>query len=206
MRLYSISEVFGPVKCEINKCGKEAWTFMLSKYEDSILVINRGPEATQQIFQQSLGTAMCEHHLDLLFERKKKDPTITVEDVKNRDFKKIDGEMDKAKDLVFETNKKHITNLFIRRCGCGREMRFTDEGLKVIGMDGIILVNGSIEVKCVCNHFMSASFSYLVNGKEHNEKLRIKADGKLGVANPSIQLHIADTKREKRIQGITGIM
>ncbi len=204
MRLYNINEVFGPVKCEImvkgnDKCGKEAWTFILSKYEDSILLRKSGPEATTQIFQESLGVAICPHHLDLLFERKKKadkssfaiPPNTTLSDTVIKDALQI---KEKERRTLKE---KVINNLFHRQCSCGRQLKFTDEGLKATGMDGLVLVHGAMTITCVCHQPMSASFSFYLKPEEEKvEVMRIDADGigTLGVTTPSTKLHVRDDR------------
>jgi len=190
MRLYSINEVFGPVDCEIpvigkDKCGKEAWTFILSKYEDSILLRKEGYEATQQIFEQSLGTAMCGHHLDLLFDRKK---TKKPEDVKVSSFKIDSNQMIKIEDIkerrfnvdrAIEDAKivktKSDETLLFMRCYCGREVKITEDGITTYLPDfkeihkgksqaaknyelDVMLVKASFAIRCTCGKDMTGTF------------------------------------------------
>ena len=68
MRLFTISELWGPCTCEKEiaprvVCNKESWCIVLSDEENSTLPKQIGPEAIRFIFTSGMGIAMCKKHL-----------------------------------------------------------------------------------------------------------------------------------------------
>ena len=66
MRLFTVSEAWGPYDCEIKErgCTNHAWTFVLSDEENESLPEETGPEAVKHILTKRLGKAACDPCLD----------------------------------------------------------------------------------------------------------------------------------------------
>ena len=66
MRIFSVSELWGPYRCEHEhdgkKCGAETFDIVLTDEENGLLPEETGPKAITFILQNRLGRALCEVH------------------------------------------------------------------------------------------------------------------------------------------------
>lgn len=58
-RHFTLGDEWGPAKCEMNDCGAETDTIVLSEDENRLLPVKSGPEAVSYILDNKLGRAMC---------------------------------------------------------------------------------------------------------------------------------------------------
>ena len=63
MRLFTFSELWGPVPCEHRGCRNHAFTVVLTDAESNSLPEKSGPEAVKFVFLKGLGKAACDEHL-----------------------------------------------------------------------------------------------------------------------------------------------
>jgi len=57
---FSVGELFGPMHCEVDGCGKECWSIWMTRAEYDAL-----PEENRvgHVFTKSIGTALCDDHV-----------------------------------------------------------------------------------------------------------------------------------------------
>jgi hypothetical protein len=64
MRIFTISELWGPMACEEKGCREcECDSILLTDEENDQLPEKTGPAAVRYIFKNSLGDALCDKHL-----------------------------------------------------------------------------------------------------------------------------------------------
>jgi len=97
MKIYNLTEEFGNVKCDIKNCNEETNTYILSEYENSILIRKEPYEISLQILEEKLGISICKLHLDKLH--------IIKED-KKPNIRKIVNQLNKRKKHLLNNNKK----------------------------------------------------------------------------------------------------
>ena len=61
---YSLGELFGPIKCEHDKCECLAWTIWMTQEEYDLAKSKEYP--TNFLFEMKIGTALCDEHQPLL--------------------------------------------------------------------------------------------------------------------------------------------
>lgn len=59
MHIFTFSEAWGPFKCEVPGCTKEAWNVILSDDEYTTLPDTGGSIVADYILHNKLGTAIC---------------------------------------------------------------------------------------------------------------------------------------------------
>lgn len=66
-RIFTVNfDLYGPLHCEVDNCGAECASIMLSKEEDDQLPDEGcGPEAVRHIFKNRLGVCVCDKHAPL---------------------------------------------------------------------------------------------------------------------------------------------
>lgn len=63
MKLFTLGEWDGPIKCEYPECGATAFTIVLSDAEYKSLEGIHGRQRLLTIFTKGLGKALCDKHL-----------------------------------------------------------------------------------------------------------------------------------------------
>lgn len=59
MHIFTFSDEWGPFKCEVPGCTKEAWNVILSDDEYMTLPDTGGPAVANYILRNKLGTTVC---------------------------------------------------------------------------------------------------------------------------------------------------
>jgi hypothetical protein len=62
-RTFSYNEVCGPFSCEVDGCGEECWTIVVSEEEVQKLEGDRFDKA-MDVFRHNKGVAVCDDHLN----------------------------------------------------------------------------------------------------------------------------------------------
>ena len=64
-RIFTVSELWGPFPCEMEGCtNHEVFSILLTDEENAKLKESSGPEAVIQIFDEKLGLALCDKHME----------------------------------------------------------------------------------------------------------------------------------------------
>lgn len=58
-RAFTVGDLYGPLRCEIDNCGQATSTLILTEAENHSLEVKQGSEAVNIIFERNLGIAVC---------------------------------------------------------------------------------------------------------------------------------------------------